>query len=168
MINQAGLMALYDYNDYANRLLFDTIAQVNEADLHREVSPSHDSIFQLLYHTLGVEYFFLSCCRDQPNRLARDKFSSAADLRRDWLQLEVDRKAYLASTDDEALAQIIEVNFGAHQFQFPKWQVLTQAFVHSTHHRGELSVVLTELGHPLPTLDIIVHFAKASGQPWPW
>jgi uncharacterized damage-inducible protein DinB len=40
--------------------------------------------------------------------------------------------------------------------------------MHSTHHRGELSIVLTELGYPLPTLDIIVHFAEQSGQAWPW
>ena len=168
MVNQAGLIALYDYNDYANSLLLDTAAQVSEADLHRKTSPSNDSVFHLLFHTLAVEHYFLSHCQNRPNRLTPDQFTSVSDLRSSWLQLETERKSYLSSVDDEALTQIIEVNFGEHQFQFTKWQVLTQALMHSTHHRGELSVVLTELGHPLPTLDIIVHFAKTSGQHWPW
>jgi uncharacterized damage-inducible protein DinB len=45
--------------------------------------------------------------------------------------------------------------------------LLAQAFVHSTHHRGELSIVLSHLGHPLPTLDIIIPFVTWSGQKWP-
>lgn len=30
----------------------------------------------------------------------------------------------------------------------------------------KLSVVLTQLGHPLPNLDIIVFFAQQTGQPF--
>ena len=37
----------------------------------------------------------------------------------------------------------------------------------SIHRRGELSIVLSGLGHPLPTLDIILHFFAQSGQEWP-
>ncbi len=69
---------------------------------------------------------------------------------------------------DADLDRQVQVTLRGRPFQFPMWQLLSQAFVHSTHHRGELSIVLTELGHPLPTLDIIVHFAKESGQAWPW
>jgi uncharacterized damage-inducible protein DinB len=45
--------------------------------------------------------------------------------------------------------------------------LMLQSLIHSVHHRGELSIVMTGLGHPLPTLDIILHFARESGQPWP-
>jgi uncharacterized damage-inducible protein DinB len=48
------------------------------------------------------------------------------------------------------------------------WQLLVQAFVHSTHHRAELAILLGQMGHPLPTLDILIHFAQQSGQPWRW
>lgn len=42
-----------------------------------------------------------------------------------------------------------------------------QAFVQSTHPRGELSIVLSQLGQSLPTLDIIIPFVTDSGQVWP-
>ena len=38
---------------------------------------------------------------------------------------------------------------------------------HATQHRAELGIVLGQMGHPLPTMDIIVHFMHQSGQPWP-
>jgi len=38
---------------------------------------------------------------------------------------------------------------------------------HATQHRAELGIVLGQMGHPLPTMDIIVHFVYQSGQPWP-
>lgn len=38
----------------------------------------------------------------------------------------------------------------------------------SFHHRGELSVVCTGLGYPLPTMDIILHFINQSGQSSPF
>jgi uncharacterized damage-inducible protein DinB len=49
----------------------------------------------------------------------------------------------------------------------PLWLLLMQAFVHSTLHRGELSIVLSNFGHPLPTLDIIIPFIEWNGQIWP-
>jgi uncharacterized damage-inducible protein DinB len=57
---------------------------------------------------------------------------------------------------------------GGQTLRLPVWQLLIQGFLSSTHHRGELSIVLTQLGHPLPTLDIIIHFVEQSGQTWPW
>ncbi|MFN8455860.1 MAG: hypothetical protein U0401_14540 [Anaerolineae bacterium] len=40
--------------------------------------------------------------------------------------------------------------------------------LHSAQHRGELSILLSELGHPLLIDDIIVRFTEESGQSWPF
>nr|MBP9041735.1 hypothetical protein [Anaerolineaceae bacterium] len=60
----------------------------------------------------------------------------------------------------------ITVQIGAGRFTLPRWQLLAQSLIHSIHHRGELSIVMTELGYPLPTLDPILKYVNDSGQVW--
>ena len=38
-------------------------------------------------------------------------------------------------------------------------------FMHSAQHGGELSILLSALGYPLPIDDIIVRFTEERGQP---
>jgi len=165
-MNRDGLLVLYDYNAYANGLLLDTVAQLTEAKFLQVSSPSHGSVHELLVHMLEGEAFFLSVCTGYP----LDELPSLpalADIHHAWAQLAKEIHNYLVSLTDADLAQEIEVPLKGQSLHFPKWQALVQGFVHSTHHRGELSIVLTELGCPLPTLDILLQFIKQSGQPWP-
>ncbi|MDO9121852.1 MAG: DinB family protein, partial [Anaerolineaceae bacterium] len=75
---------------------------------------------------------------------------------------------YLNWVTNEKLLEIVDIPIGEHPFKLARWQLLTQSLLHSAHHRGELSIVMTGLGHPLPTLDAIIAFIHESGQTWPW
>ena len=96
-MNRDGLLALYEYDAYANHVVKDGLAQLSESDLARDVP----------------------------------------------------------------------IEFGQQPYHLPVWQLLVQAFLHATQHRAELGIVLGQMGRPLPTMDIIVHFMHQSGQPWP-
>ena len=77
--------------------------------------------------------------------------------------------AFVTTLHDEDLAHEVTVEFSdKSQVRYLVWQVLTQVFLHSAHHRGELSILLSALGQPLPIDEIIVRFAEESGQPWPY
>jgi uncharacterized damage-inducible protein DinB len=165
-MNRDGLLALYAYNAYANHLVLDGLAQLSEDEFTRESSPSHSSIHKLLCHILGVEAFFLGNCQER--QIERPDLPTLADIRLYWGNLMREQQDFIASLDESDLARDLPVQLGQHSFHFPVWQLLVQAFVHSTHHRGELAILLGQMGHPLPTLDIIIHFAKESGQEWPW
>jgi uncharacterized damage-inducible protein DinB len=159
------LLALTKYNAYANRIVLEAAAQLSEVDLVCPSSPSHESVQGLLLHILGAEAFFLSVCQQRP--LDDVHLYTLADIRRYWDGVSQEMRKFVASLSEQEHARVIAADIGGHTFYLPIWQLLSQAIMHSTHHRGELSVVLTELGHPLPTLDIIVQFAEESGQPWP-
>jgi uncharacterized damage-inducible protein DinB len=160
------LLALYDYNRYANRLVFECAARLEPADLVRQASPSHDSAFGILQHLLATETGFLDNALGEPFSFQRA--SNLEELRLYSETLAEKQLAYLQAISEEALLEDIPARIGRQDFHFPRWQLLAQGFVHSTHHRGELSIVMTALGQPLPTLDIIIPFAENSGQPWPW
>jgi len=165
--NKAGLLALYSYNAYANRLVLDIVDKLTSDEFTRNSSPSHNSARQLLNHMLECEAFFLAQCQEPPGNPLEMELSTAADICSNWEQLAKAQADFISSLDEAGLSRTITVQLRGQGFIFPVWQLLTQAVVHSIHHRGELSIILTELGHPLPTLDILLHFIEQSGQTWP-
>ena len=164
-INRDGLMALYEYNAYANHLVLDGLAQLSEDELTRAPSPSHGSIHSLALHMLGGETWFLALCQGR----AVDKLDlpTLDDFRRCQRELEQAQQAFIAALSESDLAREVTFQIRGHPYHLPVWQLLVQAFEHSTHHRAELALLLGQMGHSLPTLDIIVHFFRTSGQPWP-
>ncbi|MBN1286346.1 MAG: DinB family protein [Anaerolineae bacterium] len=168
-MDQSGLLALYTYNAYANKLVLDTAAQLTADELVGESSPSHGSVHRLLVHMLACEAYFLTCCQGRLLPFDPGQISTLDDIRRHWQALEQEQQSFIASLGADDLARMVHVDFGGGRptLDLPAWQLLMQAFLHSTHHRGELSIVLTGLGYPLPTLDIILHFIEQSGQEWP-
>jgi uncharacterized damage-inducible protein DinB len=165
-MNRDGLLAHYEYNTYANHLALDGLAQLSEGEFTREPSPSHGSIRGLVLHMLRCEAGFLAACQERP--FEAPDLPTLADIRRYWTELEREQQDYISTLSESALARDLTIELRDQPFHFPVWQLLLQAFVHSTHHRAELGILLGEIGHPLPTLDIIIHFAKQSGQSWPW
>lgn len=167
-MDRDGLLALYDYNLYANRLMLDVAAGLTEDTLVRESSPSHGSVRALLHHMLACEVYFLATCRGNTDlNFNSSNIPRLDDIRRYWDELGQEQHDYISSLDENDFMRVVPLTLRDPPYHLPIWQLLTQAFVHSTHHRGELSIVLTELGHPLPTLDIILYFCKQGGQQWP-
>jgi uncharacterized damage-inducible protein DinB len=161
-MNRDGLLALYTYNAYANQLVLDGLAQLSEDEFARESSPSHSSIRGLLLHLMECEAWFLATCRERT--LEEPDLPTLADIRHYWGDLEREQRTFIASLTENDLARDLSIQLRDRSFHFPMWQLLAQAFIHSTHHRGELAILLGQMGHPLPTLDIILHFMQQSGQ----
>jgi uncharacterized damage-inducible protein DinB len=162
------LLALYTYNAYANRLVLETAAGLTDDEFARQSSPSHQSVRILLMHTIDSEAFFLKLCQGQPLPAQPANPPTLAEIQSYASQLAGEQESLLKSSDEASLRREVTFQMGEQALHLPVWQLLAQAFVHSTHHRGELSIVLSHLGHPLPTLDIIIPFVTWSGQKWPW
>jgi len=169
-LDRSALLVLHQYNDHANGLVLKTAASLDEIAFCSSSSPSHNSVQELLTHMALVEFFFLSQCQGKPVS-PREKPSTTLSLDEisvTFSQIANQRKYYLENVAQEKLDGSIEVSIGGKPFTLPRWQWIAQSLVHSTHHRGELSIVMTALGQPLPTLDILLQFVKDSGQEWPW
>jgi uncharacterized damage-inducible protein DinB len=165
-INQGGLLALYTYNVYANKLVLDKIETLTEKEFTQKCSPSHDSVYGLLIHILECDAFFWAQCQGQSFEFGSADLPTLPSIRRYWSKLEQEQLDVIGTLNEADLVHNVQVQIGKQPLVFPVWELLVQSLVHSIHHRGELSIVLTELGYPLPTLDIILHFIKQSGQSW--
>ena len=114
---------------------------------------------------LRAETWFLALC--QGRTVEELDLRALDDFRRCQSELEQAQQAFIATPSESDLAREVTFQIRDHPYHLPVWQLLVQAFEHSTHHRAELGLLLGQMGHSLPTLDIIVHFLHASGQPWP-
>lgn len=161
---------LHNYNSYANQLVLQTAAAMDETAFTAQSSPSHGSVQALLTHMLTTEFFFLARSEGKPvnPKGAPDKALSLPEITVAFAQIAEERAKYLNWVTEEKLLEIIEIPIGGQLFTLARWQLLTQSLLHTAHHRGELSIVMTGLGHPLPTLDPIIEFINESGQHWPW
>lgn len=160
--------ALARQNADANRILFQVATRLTLAQLEAARSPSRESADRLLVHVLTAEVFYLRQLGGVGptfNAALADSLDGIAQFAAEHHDRLLSFITRLSAAD---LAREVPITFsnGA-QYRFLTWQVLLQVFGHSAQHRGELSIVLSELGHPLPIDDIIVRFAQESGQPWP-
>lgn len=167
-MNKSSLLVLHHYNEYANRLVLETAARLDEKAFTTPSSPSHGTVQGLLTHMLTTEFFFLARCEGKPILpRAPGATLTLEELRITFEQVAEERRKYLEWASEELLAQEIAVPIGGKEIRLARWQFLLQSLLHSTHHRGELSIVMTALGCPLPTLDPILQFVSESGQEWP-
>jgi uncharacterized damage-inducible protein DinB len=171
-MDQQALLSLYQFHAQANQVVLDTAAELSAEEFTREFSPSHGTIRMLLIHILGGDVYFSAVCRGQPPDMAElgalESLETVDAIRARFEQAAAETEAYIGTLDDAALAREVGITFGEHSFRLTVWQTLMQMIFHAQHHRGELSILLSELGHPLPTIDLMVHFITSSGQEWPF
>lgn len=166
-MNQTLLQALANYNNYANTILLETVAKLNAEELKAAPSPSRGSVLILVHHIFAVEAHFLAECRGELFTFDPQTVATLSQLTAFGKTHGNALTTFISVLDDATCTREIEVHIGEHTFRLAIWQVLTQLFLHSAQHRGELSILLTELGYPLAIDDIIVHFIEGNGQLWP-
>ena len=166
MINREGLLVLSNYNNYANQLMLDTAAKLTEEQFTKDFEVSLGSVQKTIQHMYEGEQYFL--CLYQGKPFEEGEPPVLAELSGYWGDAGEMYLAFIAGKTDDDLRGEIDVQFGEYGFHIPLWQLLTQNLLHSMIHRGELSVFLTQHGHPLPTMDILIPFIKDSGQEWPF
>jgi len=160
------LSALAAYNTYANNLVFTSAQALDDEQFRRDSGVSHSSVQRTLRHMLATERGFLGICRGE--RVQRLELETLAEIRETFVATDADFEGYIAGLSEEDLSREVLVDFGEIQLRLPVWKILLQVLLHAAHHRGELSIIMTGLGRPLPTLDIIAQFAQQDGQQWPW
>ncbi len=167
-VDRDVLLALYRYNADATSQVLDTAQALSEEERTRACSPSHGSVHALLVHMLYCEESFLARCQGGPLTTEEEDVATLAGIRQEWQRVQQEQQAYLQGIAAAELAREVQMTIRGQALALPVWQLMLQAVVHSVHHRGELSIVLTGLGHPLPTSDIILWFVRESGQSWPF
>lgn len=171
--------ALARYNRWMNRRLYDTAKQLSDGDRKRDLGAYFGSLEGTLNHILLTDRLWMArLTGDEGSFASRDRFGelipfegqaqilypvfAELEQNRDRLdrQIEfwVDRL-----TVDEFETTLDYFNTTGTRRSHPLWQILTQFFNHQTHHRGQVTTLLFQLGKDPGPTDFL---AFVRGEDW--
>jgi len=161
-LSREMLAAFCRYDAHANDLVLAAAAELSNGDFEAATSPSRDSVGGLLRHMLSGELVWIARCQGRQPEIDTARLAVRGNLRAYWAEADREFLAFVDACTEADLARPVPTAVQGQPVVLPVWQMLMQSLLHSAHHRGELSIVLTQLGYPLPTLDIILQFLKES------
>ena len=152
--------ALYDYASWANGQLLAVVKQLTPQQFTRDVAGSYGSVRNTMVHMLSAEWGWLDRCGG-PSRGAKlnpDDYPTVESLSETWARVEGYMREFLSRLTDEDLARVIEFALpGGPQRALPMRCLLQHSVVHGIHHRGQVALLLRELGVAPGNVDLLIH-----------
>jgi uncharacterized damage-inducible protein DinB len=159
---------LFEYNAWADRRTLEACAALTSEQFTRELGGSFPSVRDTLVHILWGEWLWLerwhgrSHGPEPPWPQPRD----FAELRSRWPDVERGLRDFAAGLTPSDLERVIEYRRTTGSvFRQPLQPMLQHLVNHGTYHRGQVAMMLRQLGGvPLAT-DYIVFERERTGQP---
>lgn len=161
------------YNRMFNERLFDVIAPLSDADRKKDMGAFFGSIHATLNHILLADRIWLGRFAIAfPNTAALqdaalvEKFSSLQqELCAEFAELRAERIAtdkvivdWAEDLSDELLAKTMSYrNSRGVLHSHPAWIAVAHLFNHQTHHRGQITTLLNQLGHDVGVTDYVAY-----------
>ena len=148
------------YNEWMNSRLYALCADIPEADLHADRGAFFKSIYLSLNHIAYADLAFLSRLTRDPATVPEpgvDLFeSSFAQLRSEREAIDARLLAWTPSLSPEWLAEPLTYTskIDGRTRTMPKWVSMTHMFNHQTHHRGQITTLLSQMGLDIGSTDI--------------
>jgi uncharacterized damage-inducible protein DinB len=170
---------LAEYNSWMNETLYESCARLTDEERKRDLGAFFRSIHGTLNHLLMVDHaWLLRCTRDFDRYSPRDSQGNAIRLAgldqilyAEFSALRVQRCAtdalieqWVSSLDDAALHELVQYKSSHGPRGHPLWWVLTHLFNHQTHHRGQVTTLVKQLGRDPGITDLILmmHYRHAA------
>jgi uncharacterized damage-inducible protein DinB len=156
----ADLVALYKYNDWANRRILTATAKLTPDQFLAETGLSWGSVRDVLVHTLGAEWIWRMRLQHgaAPTEMMKPiDFPTYDALVKRWWQEQVELTAYVAGLlDDEVNRPVLYRTTKGQVYEAVLWQILAHVVNHGTQHRAEVGHVLTSYGCSPGDIDLIM------------
>jgi uncharacterized damage-inducible protein DinB len=157
------LLGIYEHGRFANARLLDQAALLTDAELDAERPGMFGSLRTTLQHMMQAQHGWLRRVQelDPVEPWEPDAFPTIGDLRNQWDALDAENLAYLATLTDDQLMERIEMRSSrGWVMDAPRWQALIHQAFHQHQHRGEIAMVLTNLGHSPGEIDAFDWFEE--------
>jgi uncharacterized damage-inducible protein DinB len=154
--------------DYERDAHAKTLASLLAVPEEKRPAPEFRRAVDLLAHVLGARWFWLAqigATSEKPVRFFSKEFP-VADLPRRLSETEAAWSRYLEGLTGDELAR--SVDWGpadGPRFTNSVEDVLTQLFGHSTYHRGQIALLLRQIGCQPPATEFIYFSRRPAGSP---
>jgi uncharacterized damage-inducible protein DinB len=155
-MNKDDIQLLYEYDRWANARVFQSIAALTVEQFTRDLGGSFPSVRDTMLHILAGEWTwltywktldrdaaFLADLRKQRETLfARDAFPGLDSVRCKWDEVEKEQIDFLNNVTDESLQEKIPTR----DTLISLVHLMQHLANHSTYHRGQISLMMRQLG----------------------
>jgi uncharacterized damage-inducible protein DinB len=158
MIDAHYSKVMANYNAWMNGKLYVTCAEISDVERKRDRGAFFKSIHGTLNHLLLADRVWLGRFTDQPivvQGLDQELYADFEELHqaREACDQEIIRWATHLSQD--WLNQKFQyTNTSGQAYTWPRWILVTHLFNHQTHHRGQLTTLLHQLGYDPGATDL--------------
>jgi uncharacterized damage-inducible protein DinB len=158
MITSRYCTTMADYNSWTNAKMYALCATLSDFDRKRDQRAFFHSIHSTLNHILSCDLMFLANFKE--NTVFAE---SEGDLYEDFGELSKNRSiadAQISQWAKSVRLDWLEATSEYVHFEDGVARTVTQGFWvihmfnHQTHHRGQITTLLTELGHDIGSTDL--------------
>lgn len=161
---------LAEYNAWMNDTLYESCSLLSDEQRKRDLGAFFRSIHGTLNHLLMVDHaWLLRFTHDFERYAPRDPAGHALRLTsldqvlyEDFFALREQRRVtdrlledWVASLDEWGLDRIVEYKSSQGPVRSPLWWLMSHLFNHQTHHRGQVTTLVKQLGRDPGTTDLI-------------
>lgn len=156
--------ALARYNRWMNDKLYALAATLSDDARKRDAGAFFGSIHGTFNHILLGDRVWLARVRGETPQdgfmapgirsLDQELFADFDELRRGRAQTDDELSEWVVELDAERLAAPITFVRRGQDTQTPLWWVVSHVFNHQTHHRGQITTLLSQQGHDPGVTDL--------------
>lgn len=159
----SDLLALVEYNQWANQRVLRVANRLSAVQLHAPCWLSHGTVFETLAHLADTQWYWRLACQEGLAPAERLSFTNLSSLQSFWQEEEAVLVEYVSGLSDEQADSLVEYRWPrARPRTKALWHIIAHIVNHSTHHRSELGQYLHTLGHSPGDLDFIIYVSKQS------
>lgn len=151
------LRLMADWNVWASARLYDVVERVSEGDYRRGMGLFFKSIHGTLNHLLLVERLWRGRLTGRPIQISALSDEVEVDrhrLRELFFESARGWRPFIDSLSDaETGADFTYKNMKGESCTLPLAAIVHTMFTHGSHHRGQISAALTQLGQSAPEMD---------------
>lgn len=159
MITASHTQLMAQYNEWMNSRMYALCASLPDAELRKDRGAFFKSIYATLNHIAYGDLAFLSRFTGNPSVVPEpgaDLFGEFGLLRTERAALDRRILVWSESLSPSWLAELLtyESKIDGKTRTVPKWVLVTHMFNHQTHHRGQVTTLLSQMGLDVGATDI--------------
>lgn len=155
---QSHYALMAEYNQWMNRKLYAICADIPDSKRREDLGAFFKSIHGTLNHLLVGDLIWMGRFTGSPfsARVEQELYRDFEELRREREITDQQILEWAKNLTPEWLNQPLQYRSGidGKTRVLPHWVVVTHLFNHQTHHRGQLTTLLNQLGYDPGVTDI--------------
>jgi uncharacterized damage-inducible protein DinB len=149
--------AISSYNQWMNQKLYAVCTDIADRERKLDRGAFFKSIHGTLNHLLVADLIWLGRFTQQPfiAKLDKELYSDFSELRAQREQLDRTIIEWAQDlTPDWLNTHLTYTNSSGFTRMLPHWLLVTHMFNHQTHHRGQLTTLLNQMGYESGVTDL--------------